>query len=195
MGVWISALLISVFVFLSSLPATPQERRSRSILVLDQSQSTGVFFLQIFSGLRAAIDADASAHTTLFSESLDLSRFDGEVYDESLRRHFSEKYRDKDIGVIVAIGSGTLELVQRWRNELWPGIPVVFGMVDEVDYARLKLANDVTGNILKDAARQFDRSRASGGAGFGNIVFVGDHWDRQNVYGNWGGNSHGYRAA
>ena len=66
MGVWIGALLISVFVLLSSLPATPQERRSRSILVLDQSQSTGVFFLQVFSGLRAAIDADASAHTTLF---------------------------------------------------------------------------------------------------------------------------------
>jgi signal transduction histidine kinase len=186
MGVWISALLISVFVFLSSLPATPQERRSRSILVLDQSQSSGVFFLQILSGLRAAIDADASAHTTLFSESLDLSRFDGEVYDESLRRHFSEKYRDKDIGVIVAIGSGTLELVQRWRNELWPGIPVVFGMVDEVDYARLKLANDVTGNILKTVLADSIGVARAVVPDLETIVFVGDHWDRQNVFGNWG---------
>ena len=186
MGVWISALLISVFVFLSSLPATPQERRSRSILVLDQSQSTGVFFLQIFSGLRAAIDADASAHTTLFSESLDLSRFDGEVYDESLRRHFGEKYRDKNIGVIVAMGSGTLELVQRWRNELWPGIPVVFGMVDHVDYARLKLANDVTGSILKMALADSIGVARAVVPDLETVVFVGDHWDRQNVYGSWG---------
>ena len=95
---------MSVAVVLTPLPVTAQELRSRSILVLDQSQSTGPFFLQIFSGLRAGIDADASAHTTLFSESLDLSRFDGDAYDESLRRHFSEKYRDKDIGVIVAMG-------------------------------------------------------------------------------------------
>ena len=186
MGVWISALLISVFVFLSSLPATPQERRSRSILVLDQSQSTGVFFLQIFSGLRAAINADASAHTTLFSESLDLSRFDGEVYDESLRRHFGEKYRDKDIGVIVAMGSGTLELVQRWRNELWPGIPVVFGMVDNVDYARLKLPNDVTGSILKTVlANSIGVARAVV-PDLETVVFVGDRWDSQNVFGSWG---------
>ena len=186
MGVWISALLISVFVFLSSLPATPQERRSRSILVLDQSQSTGVFFLQIFSGLRAAIDADASAHTTLFSESLDLSRFDGEVYDESLRRHFGEKYRDKDIGVIVAMGSGTLELVQRWRNELWPGIPVVFGMVDNVDYARLKLPNDVTGSILKTVLADSIGVARAVVPDLETVVFVGDRWDSQNAFGNWG---------
>lgn len=186
MGVWIGALLISVFVLLSSLPATPQERRSRSILVLDQSQSTGVFFLQVFSGLRAAIDADASAHTTLFSESLDLSRFDGEVYDESLRRHFREKYRDKKIGVIVAMGSGTLELVQRWRNELWPGIPVVFGMVDEVDYARLKFANDVTGSILQTVLADSIGVARAVVPDLETIVFVGDHWDRQNAFGSWG---------
>jgi len=179
-------MLLSVFVFISSLPAMAQERRSRSILVLDQSQSTGVFFLQIFSGLRAAINADASAHITLFSESLDLRRFDGEVYDESLRRHFGEKYRDKDIGVIVAMGPGTLELVQRWRNELWPGIPVVFGMVDEVDYARLKLPNDVTGSILNTAlAASIGVARAVV-PDLTTVVFVGDHWDRQNAFTHWG---------
>src|SRR5215216_107127 len=141
--------LFCLALVLTQLPVTAQEGRSRSILVLDQSQSTGSFFLQIFAGLRAGIDGDASAHTTLFSESLDLSRFDGHAYDESLRRHFGEKYRDKDIGVIVTMGAGTLELVQRWRDELWPGIPVVFGMVNEVDYGRLKLPNDMTGSILK----------------------------------------------
>jgi len=103
----ISALLISVTLFLTPLEVMAQQKRSRSLLLLDQSQSTGPFFLQIFSGLRAAIDADARAHTRLFSESLDLSRFDGGAGDESLRRHLSEKYRDKDIGVIVAMGSGT----------------------------------------------------------------------------------------
>ena len=33
-----------------------------------------------------------------------------------------------------------------------------------IDYARLKLANDVTGSILKTALADFDRGRASGGA-------------------------------
>ena len=186
MGVWISALLMSVTIVLASLPVAAQEGRSRSILVLDQSQSTGPFFLQIFSGLRAGIDADASAHTTLFSESLDLSRFDGDAYDESLRRHFGEKYRDKNIGVIVTMGSGTLELVQRWRDELWPGIPVVFGMVDEVDYARLKLPNDMTGSILKTRLADSIGVARAVVPDLETVVFVGDHWDRQNIFGSWG---------
>ncbi|XIA67073.1 ABC transporter substrate binding protein [Bradyrhizobium sp. TZ2] len=183
---WVSALLIGVAVGLTSLPVTAQEGRSRSILVLDQSQSTGPFFVQIFSGLRARIDADASAQTTLFSESLDLSRFDGDAYDESLRRHFSEKYRDKNIGVIVTMGCGTLEFVQRWRNELWPGIPVVFGMVDEVDYARLKLPPDMTGSILKTRLADSIGIARAVVPDLETVVFVGDHWDRQNIFGSWG---------
>jgi signal transduction histidine kinase len=186
MSAWISALLMSVTIVLAPLPVTAQEGRSRSILVLDQSQSTGPFFLQIFSGLRAGIDADASARTTLFSESLDLSRFDGDAYDESLRRHLSEKYRDKNIGVIVAMGSGTLELVQRWRGELWPGIPVVFGMVDEVDYARLKLPNDMTGSILKTRLADSIGVARAVVPDLETVVFVGDHWDRQNIFASWG---------
>ncbi|MFG3593760.1 ABC transporter substrate binding protein [Bradyrhizobium sp. RDI18] len=182
----ISALSICVALVLTSLPVTAQDGRSRSILVLDQSQSTGVFFLQIFSGLRARIDADTSAHTTIFSESLDLSRFDGDAYHESLRRHFSEKYRDKDIGVIVTMGSGALELVLRWRDELWPGIPIVFGMVDEVDHARLKLPNDVTGSILRTRLADSIGVARAVVPDLETVVFVGDHWDRQNIFSSWG---------
>jgi len=64
MGVWISALWMSVAVVLTPLPETAQEGRSRSILVLDQSEPTGPLSLQIFFGLRAGINADACARTT-----------------------------------------------------------------------------------------------------------------------------------
>ena len=185
MVAWIGALLIGVAVFLTSLPVTAQEGRSRSILVLDQSEPAGSFYVQIFSGLRARINADASAHTTLFSESLNLSRFDGEAYNESLRNHFSEKYRGKDIGVIVAMGSGTLELVQRWRDELWPGIPVVFGMVDEVDYAALKLPNDATGSVLRTLLADSIGVARAVVPDLETVVLVGDHWDRQNIFRSW----------
>lgn len=182
----ISALSICLALVLTSLPVTAQEARSRSILVLDQSQSTGSFFLQIFAGLRAGIDADASAHTTLFSESLDLSRFDGDAYDESLRRHLSEKYRDKNIGIIVTMGSGALQLVLRWRDELWPGIPVAFGMVSEVDYARLKSPNDVTGSFLRTQLADSIGVARAVVPDLETVVFVGDHWDRQNMFSSWG---------
>jgi hypothetical protein len=129
------------------LPAT--EMRARSILVLDQSESRGPFYYQIFSGLRSAVNADTRSHTTLYSENLDLSRFNGASYEESLRQQLKEKYRDRPIGVVVTVGTSTLELVLRWREELWPGVPVVFALVDEMDFARLELPPDVTGGFVK----------------------------------------------
>ena len=43
------------------------------------------------------------------------------------------KYRDRPVGVLVAVGSAALCFALRWRDELWPGIPIVFTMVDQPD--------------------------------------------------------------
>jgi hypothetical protein len=45
------------------------------------------------------------------------------------------RYHDGSIGVAVAVGTGTLELVLC----LWPGVRVVLAMVDQIDFARSKL--------------------------------------------------------
>jgi hypothetical protein len=92
----------------------------------------GPFYYDVFSGLRSVVNADSQSRTTLYAESLDLSRFRGKNYKASLRRHFKDKYQDIPIGVVVAIGSATLDLVLSWRTELWPPIPVVFAMLDEM---------------------------------------------------------------
>ena len=91
--------------------------------MLDQSEPRGPFYFQVFSGIRAELNADTRAHTSLYAENLDLSRFNGKDYEGSLQRHLKQKYRNTSIGVIVAVGAATLDLVLRWRVELWPGFP------------------------------------------------------------------------
>jgi signal transduction histidine kinase len=159
--------------------------RARSILVLDQSESRGPFFYQIFSGLRAAVNANAGSHITLYAENLDLSRFNGAVYGESLRQQLKEKYRERPIGVLVAVGTVTLELVLRWREELWPGVPVVFALVDEMDFARLKLPPDETGGIVKLALVDSIKAARAVVPDLDSVVFVGAPWERQIIFGNW----------
>src|SRR5437016_9009097 len=145
----ISTLLFGAAVLLASAQATAQGVSAKSILVLDQSDMRGPFYYQVFSGLRSVLNAERQAHVTLYTESLDLSRFRGEAYEESLLRHLGEKYRNLPIGVVVAVGAGTLDLVLRWRSALWPGVPIVFALVDEADFARLQLPAGVTGNIVR----------------------------------------------
>lgn len=185
MVVRIAGLILCLTALLTSMRLPAAEMRAQSILVLDQAEARGPFYYQIFSSLRSAVNADTRSHTTLYSENLDLSRFDGAAYEESLRRHLKAKYRDRPIGVVIAIGTATLELVLRWREELWPGVPVVFALVDEIDFARLKLPPDVTGGIVGLPLTDSIKAARAVVPDLNTVAFVGAPWDRQVIFRNW----------
>jgi signal transduction histidine kinase len=176
--VWLTALLLP-----ANLPAA--ELRPRSILVLDQSDLRGPFYYQTFSALRDTVNANAGTHVTIFAESLDLSRFKGEAYEASLEQHLRTKYRDKPVGVVVAIGAATLEHVLHWREQLWPGVPVVFAMIGRADFERLKPPSDVTGNIIETKLANSIAAARAVVPKLESLVFVGDAWDRQVGFGTW----------
>jgi hypothetical protein len=181
----IRELIVLLAAMLASTGPPAQEMRPRSILLLDQSDLRRPFSYQVFSELRAVVSADTRSHTNLYAESLDLNRFDGPEYEHSLQRHLKEKYRDRPIGVLVAIGVATLKLVLRWRAELWPGIPIVFAMVDETEFARLKPPADVTGGIVKLGLAESIKTARAVVPGLKTIVLVGDAWDRQVIFDDW----------
>jgi signal transduction histidine kinase len=175
-------LAVALTVLWVSACCAGAELRPRSILVLDQSEARGPFYYQLFSGLREVV---ARPHTTLYAENLDLSRFKGAAYEQSLKRYLKEKYQDRPIGVVVTVGAATLELVLHWRAELWPETPVVFALVDEMDFARLKPPPDVTGTIVKlGLANSIAVARAVVPE-LKTIALVGDQWDRQVIFRNW----------
>lgn len=184
-----STIGIGLTIALAALWASPHcvgaELRPRSILVLDQSEPRGPFYFQIFTGIRAELDPDTRAHTSLYAENLDLSRFNGKGYEESLQRHLKQKYQDRNLGVIVAVGAATLDLVLRWRAEVWPGIPIVFAMVEEPDVKRLNLPSDVTGGIVNVPLADSIRIARAAVPNLDTVVFVGDPWERQVIYRNW----------
>jgi signal transduction histidine kinase len=182
---WVSALLIAATVFLSPLQVTAQEGRSRSILVLTQSDLRGPFYHSVFSGLRSALSSDGQSHITLYAESLDLSRFRGTSYQALLQHYLREKYRGLPISAVVAVGAATLELVLPWRSELWPQIPIIFAMVDEIDFVRLRPPEGVTGNIVKVPLDDSVKAARALVPDLQTVVFVGDAWDGLTVYRNW----------
>ena len=177
------AVWMMVFMPLADLPVCwAAEPLPRSILVLHQSDVRGPFYYQVFSALRSTVNVSARWPVTIYVESLDLSRFTGPAYEESLQAHFRVKYRDRPIGVVVAIGSATLEYVLRWRTTLWPDIPVVFAMVDEPTFARLSPPPDVTGKIIKLTLRDMMTTARAVVPDLKRIAFVGDAWEGQTVF-------------
>jgi signal transduction histidine kinase len=170
---------------LAPVELSAADTRPRSILYIDQSDLRGPFYYQIFSAFRAEVSADRSAPITLYAENLDLSRFKSEGYKAGLRELLKEKYSDKPIGGIVAVGGAALELVLKWRGELWTNIPVVFAMVEESDLERLKPPPDVTGSIVKLKLADAIKAARAVVPDLKSIVLVGGPWERQVVFGNW----------
>jgi signal transduction histidine kinase len=70
MVAWISALLIGVAAFLTPLRVTAEERHSRSIFVVDQSDLRGPFYSSVFSGFRSVLSADHRSHITLYTSTI-----------------------------------------------------------------------------------------------------------------------------
>jgi hypothetical protein len=152
-----------LFLFSGLLPAIPAEPAARGVLIVDGSAGAaagGPFYAGIVSAIRSIINNGTSEHYSIYVENLDLSRFQSADYEKVLNIHFSAKYRDKPVGVIVAVGFDALRYILNSRTQLWPTVPVVFTFVDPSALKTTKLPPDVTGTTLKlkfadmvDAAR------------------------------------------
>lgn len=161
------------------------EARPSSVLVLDQSDMRGNFYNQIFGALQNELGSEPRSHVVVYAEDLDLEHFSGGEYEANLRQLLKAKYRDVPVGTLVTIGSQALGFVLRWRDELWPGIPIVFTMVDEADLERLKPPPDVTGNIVKSRLADAVAVARMVVPGLASIYIVGDPWNRQAIFRNW----------
>jgi signal transduction histidine kinase len=141
MLVW---LLITGFM---SVAAAAAEPRSRTVLIIDESEPSSGASRTFASTIRATLSG-VTPHVAVYGETLDVSRFAGPRQDDILRRYLQDKYRDIRFGVIVAVGLSAVGLVNNWRSELWSGVPLVFAAIDEMSASRLTLDSDVTGVVM-----------------------------------------------
>ena len=137
-----------VLVLATGLACAATQPLPRSILIVSPSDARGPFYYRIFDALRAAVNRAPGPPVTLYLEYLDLNRFGGQDYEASLAGHLRVKYREKPVGVLVAVGPAALTHVLHWRDDLWPGVPVVFVMVDEITAAPFKGVPGITGEVI-----------------------------------------------
>jgi hypothetical protein len=142
-------LLILLLAGLAATTSAAAESLSRSVLIVSQWDPGMPFYGAFSNSYKATLHNNSREPISVYSEALDLSRFRAPEHQENFRRYLQEKYRDKDIGVIVTVGPLALEFMLRARLELWPGVPLVFSTVDEATIAKLQLPPDVTGTTIR----------------------------------------------
>jgi signal transduction histidine kinase len=103
-----SVLLVWLALLLSPMDLLAAESRSRSILVVHQSDQRGSFYYEIFAALRAEVSRGLPAHVTLYAEDFDLNRFSGKELPPASEIRFRdstfwEKYLWQSVAVAAVM--------------------------------------------------------------------------------------------
>src|SRR5262245_58998640 len=82
-----------------------------------------VLFQQGFDNV---LKSDAAERIEIYREALETYRFPGESHDQLMYRYLQEKYAGRQIEVVVAYTDTALDFLVRYRDDLFPGIPLVY---------------------------------------------------------------------
>ncbi len=136
-------LFCLAFVGNALLWAVPHPHKNVLVLVSDEPNMPAVAALT--DALRTEFGRDDPAAISLFTEYLDLNRFDRRELQAEILPREKEKYRDVPLDLILCVSLPALRLTLAQRDRLWPGTPISFMGIDARDLEGISLPADVKG--------------------------------------------------
>ena len=98
--------------------------------------------------MREALEGRTAANVSVFVEIVDTVRFNEPTMGKEFLSKLREKYRGEHIDLFLAIGIESLRVAQRYREELLPGVPILFYNVAVDAVERYQIEPGVTGVLL-----------------------------------------------
>jgi two-component system, LuxR family, sensor kinase FixL len=137
-------LFLVLFLVASGFVAVPPGTE-KTVLVLYGERGDLPAIGAVEESVRRFFHSSASPRIELFSEYLDFARFPEEQYGRSLARYLQDRYRGRRIDLVVPVAGSALEFALGHREELFPGVPLVFCAVDQRELEKMRLPADATG--------------------------------------------------
>ena len=150
---------VMLFIAVVAISLSPSVGRGQStsakrVLVLywhDRNYPLNAGFEESF---QKALPAGAFEY---YPEYLESNRFPGETQSLALRDYLRQKYADRPLDVIVIVGYSTLDFVSKYRNDLFPMVPIVFVLPSRPNPELLAQRPDMTGLVtLHEFTRTLD---------------------------------------
>ncbi len=117
--VWLAVLAMP------TLGETPKHQFKILFLYFADKDAPG--FLRFQDGLRSAIESDLNAPVSMYEESFDEGWLgQRSSYEERMESYLREKYAQRSVDVIVAIGDYPLRFLQSRRKKLLPNASVLY---------------------------------------------------------------------
>lgn len=172
LAVWLIAVLNPTLGHADAVP--------KSVLILNEAGPEIQGYLETAASLRSALKSNSPASTVVYIESLDLNRFRGPQYQKTLLNFVREKYFDRPIGIIVALGTEALRFALQLRTDgRWSETAIVFALVDQQRATSLLPKANVTGKFLKFSVSNSIIAARALVRDLKQVAIVGDPLERQ----------------
>ena len=120
--IWPAILCIPLFALTSIASAQPN---AKNVLILFHYPAPVVdpaYVDQIESLLRARVPGQVN----FYIEHMEATRVEDQDYQQNLTDSLRDTYRGRKLDLVMLSGYPSLDLVLRHRNELFPGVPIVY---------------------------------------------------------------------
>ncbi len=139
------ALAAVLAVMPSARAADPARARLVVVLYPDDNDLAGPGTLLTDQGIRSTFAAGSSERIEIDSEFLDVSRSRQPGYEQSLADFLRRKFEGRKIDLVIAGLAPSLDFALRYREQVFPGVPIVFCGIDHREVQARKLPPDVIG--------------------------------------------------
>jgi PAS domain S-box-containing protein len=171
----LTAALACLALLLAAWPLHAQiETSKKKILYLNSYHNGYAWSDQILEGIRQALDKSAVPYD-LQIEYMDTKRFSEQGMAATLERLYAEKYRDTALDAIIASDDIAFQFLLENKERLFPGVPMVFCGVNELDPASLKGRGIITGVIETPDFEANFKTALSLSPGTRRVIVIGDH--------------------
>ncbi len=116
----------------------------RRILYLNSYHQTMNWSKDMLKATYDVLEPDQN-NIALYIENLDTKYFYNPAYLDGLASFFKIKYQDLNFDLIMVTDNNAYDFIRHYRDQLFPGIPVTFCSVNDLDMAAVKQLNGFTG--------------------------------------------------
>jgi len=142
-------LILLISQFLHSFPLfASQEIERKNILVLFSFRPTLPVAAQWDQGIRSVFEAEHEPKTIINIEHLDLTHFNDEKHVQLLLDLYRHKYSNNKPDLIIPVLNASVDLMLIYGEELFPGVPIVFGGVEKRFIDNRTLRPNMTGHLI-----------------------------------------------
>jgi PAS domain S-box-containing protein len=136
-------LLTILGIVMVPVPPAAGQQNARNVLVMFSFSNRGVYsgLVDLKSRMQAAVPWPID----FYVEYLEGRKFDDEAYEKNLTEDLQRTYHGRKLDLVVVENNPALDYVMRHRDELFPGVPIVFYDVDHYRMEGQELWPGVTG--------------------------------------------------